>query len=190
MKQRFILSALLCVISVLVSQMAMAKSPATERHVVGYVERVVIPRLKASYKAKMDTGAATSSIHAEVIEIHEATKDSDEKGYVVFTVDTGKKGEHQLKKPITRMVNIKKKEGGTQQRPVIEMTFCIAGVLVHEEVNLTNRDDFNYDVLVGRNMLIKGGFIIDASKDFVSKPNCPDDTKPAKKKAKSKKAHR
>nr|WP_232224186.1 RimK/LysX family protein [Mastigocladopsis repens] len=33
------------------------------------------------------------------------------------------------------------------------MKFCIAGRWIEEEVNLAERDNFNYPVLIGRNML-------------------------------------
>lgn len=70
------------------------------------------------------------------------------------------------------MVLIKKKEGGLQRRPVVTMTFCIAGRLIKDEVNLSDRGHFNYEVLVGRNMLTSGNLIIDASKAFTARPNC------------------
>lgn len=150
-----------------------------KRFTVGYVEYVAIPKLETKLKAKLDTGAATSSIHAKIIELKKHKKGEEDSGYVIFTVETDQGSSSLIKKPITRFVKIKLKTGGFQRRPVVEMAFCIAGVMVRDEVNLADRDDFIYDVLVGRNMLIKGGLVVDASKTLGAKPNCidPDNTK-------------
>jgi hypothetical protein len=147
----------------------------SKKVVVGYVEYISIPRMEKVLKAKMDTGAKTSSIHANVIEMKKRKKGDSDSGYVIFTVETDAGASKPIKKPITRIVRIKLKEGGFQRRPVVEMKFCIAGVMVLEEVNLSDREDFIYDVLIGRNMLIKGGLIVDAAKDLSVKPNCRDD---------------
>ena len=154
----------------------LAATPITNKRVtVGYVEYVSVPKVDAIFKAKMDTGAKTSSIHANIIEIKKRKKGDDDSGYVLFTIDTEDGASNSIKKPITRFVRIKLKTGGFQRRPVVEMKFCIAGVMVLEEVNLSNREDFLYDVLIGRNMLVKGGLVVDAAKDLSIKPNCRDD---------------
>lgn len=153
--------------------------PASKRVTVGYVEYVSIPKVDATLKAKMDTGAKTSSIHANIIEIKKRKKNESDSGYVIFTIQTEDGASNSIKKPITRFVKIKLKDGGFQRRPVVEMKFCIAGVMVHDEVNLSDREDFLYDVLIGRNMLVKGGLLVDAARDLSIKPNCIDDDEKA-----------
>ena len=144
-----------------------------ERITVGGVENVRIDEVNAVIKAKLDTGAKTSSINAKIIE------QTDE--YVVFEVVS--KDERtknvKLKKKIERIVRIKRKnsnddedDGKTIRRPVVIMEFCIAGKLVECEVNLANRHNFNHDLLIGRNMLEKGKLIVDVSKSFTTNPNC------------------
>lgn len=145
--------------------------------IVGYVEKIAIPSVDLTLKAKLDTGATTSSINATVIELPEKTHRRNEEGekvanYVVFAIDSDDAQTKNLKKPITRFVKIKKKDGGFDRRAVVEMTFCIAGQLITEEVNLADRDHYNYDVLIGRNMLEEGRLIIDASRDHTAMPNC------------------
>lgn len=148
---------------------AHAKNQGEKRIIVGYVEKITVPRVGAQFNSKLDTGAETSSIHASIVEMEEKGDD----GYVIFTIDTEEGKSNHVKKSIQRMVNIKKKDGGLQRRPVVDMTFCIAGGLVKGEVNLSDREHFNYDVLVGRNMLEKGQFIVDVSKTYTAPPNCP-----------------
>lgn len=143
-----------------------------KRIIVGYIENITIPNIDAKYKAKLDTGAKTSSIHANIIEISKAEEGSDEKGYVLFSLEKEDGELTQIKKDIERMVKIKKKDGGVQERPTIVMTFCIADTLIKEEVNLADREHFKYDVLVGRNMLKKALFIVDVSKKFTTRAQC------------------
>lgn len=144
--------------------------------IVGYIEKVNIPAVNLTMKAKLDTGATTTSINANIIDIPEKdtfnNKAKDEAMFVTFAIVNDDKETKHLKKEIVRFVNIKKKKGGLVTRPVIEMTFCIAGQLVKEEVNLSEREQFNYDVLVGRNMLSKARLLIDSSNQFTARPNC------------------
>jgi hypothetical protein len=160
---------LLCVLALSVN---IVHAGEQKRIIVGYIEKVMIPTIDIQYKAKLDTGAHTSSIHAEIIEIVEKSEDEEEKGYVLFSLKGEDGTNTQIKKDIERMVRIKMKDGKTQRRPTILMDFCIAGSLIEEEVNLTDRGHFNYEVLVGRNMLEKGLFIVDVSKVFTTRPKC------------------
>lgn len=134
---------------------------------VGFVEKVRIHDTDTVLSAKLDTGAKTSSVYALIIEENEQS--------VLFEimVDIKKKETKILKKKIERYVRIKKKNHlGVIRRPVVKMQFCIAGRLVEGEVNLANREGFNYGVLVGRNMLKKGKLLVDSANQFTSMPNC------------------
>ncbi|MDB9741947.1 RimK/LysX family protein [Akkermansiaceae bacterium] len=163
-KAKLLIVALAC--------LSLSTAEEKKKIIVGYIEKISIPALDMVIKAKLDTGATTSSIHAEIIEEPKKEK-KGEKQYITFTIQTEEGASKKIKKEITRWVAIKKKDGGTQQRPVVMMEFCIAGELVKEEVNLANRDNFIYDVLIGRNMLTKGNILIDSNLKFSSKPNCP-----------------
>ncbi len=140
---------------------------AEKRIIVGYVENVEIEDIETAIKSKLDTGAQTSSIHANIIEENE-----DSVIFEIVSDDENVEGKN-IKKPIERFVKIKKKNNdGFIRRPVVKMTFCIAGQRVEGEVNLSERDGFNYDLLIGRNMLEKAMLIVDVSKTFTSQPNC------------------
>ena len=138
--------------------------------VVGWVERVSVGDLSYKPKAKIDSGATTSSINADIIR----TFETDGKEFVVFRVDFEEDGgEHVIEAPITRWVRIKRKGGDDEyiRRPVIEMTFCIGNKKIKEEVNLADRGQFIYPVLIGRNVL-DGRMLIDSSKTFTKTPSC------------------
>jgi len=157
-----------------VSLLALA-TPAIAKTRVGWVEHVRLADVGLVVKAKMDTGAKTSSIDAEIIDI---VKSGEKKKHatgekVVFTVMNDElKEKKTFEREIVRYVRIKKKGGGYIRRPVITMTFCIAGKRVEEEVNLANRENFIYPVLVGRNMLADAGLVVDGGATLVTRPHC------------------
>lgn len=151
-----------------------APAEARELKRVGWVEEIAIADVGTVVKAKLDTGAKTSSIDAEIIDIRKTgEKTKTETGEtVVFSVSLQKGGKKTFEREIRRYVRIKKKGGGYIRRPVISMGFCIAGRMVNEEVNLANREGFIYPVLVGRNMMQHADLVIDAGKTLLSRPTC------------------
>lgn len=155
---------------------ATATTPAMARELaqVGWVEEVRLSDVGSAMKAKMDTGATTSSIDADIIDIRKTGKaEGDKPGEtVVFSVTDGQGKPKTFEREIQRYVRIKLKGGGFVRRPVIEMRFCIAGRSVVEEVNLANRENFVYPVLVGRNMMAHADLVVNPARRFMSKPNC------------------
>lgn len=135
----------------------------------GWLETSSIPAVKERAKAKLDTGAKTSSINAEIIK----TFKRDKKQFVLFRVDLDKKHKVTLEREIVRWTKIKNKLDPDKpiKRPVVNMSFCIGSQLLKGETNLTDRDHFNYPILIGRNML-SSHVIVDASRTFTAKPTC------------------
>lgn len=164
------ISLILMLLSASLAHAAEPKDPK----VVGWVEEVKIEDVDVTLKAKLDSGAKTSSIDAEIIDIRKEGK--PKKGYtgevVVFSVKDRADKSNTFERKIVRYVRIKKKNGGYLRRPVIVMEFCIAGRAVREEVNLANRENFIYPVLVGRNMMQHAGLAIDPARTHVSSPHC------------------
>ena len=76
-----------------------------------------------------------------------------------------------LNKKIVRFAKIRRKKAQPQDRPVIEIELCLAGIKKLVEVNLVNRSNFNYQMLVGRTYLQKD-FLIDIDKKYTSLPIC------------------
>ena len=146
-----------------------------EKHIYGYVEKVYIPALKTSLKAKLDTGANSSSLSA--VNIQE-TEEGDTT-YLTFTVPF-KTGSVTLKKPLVGEVKIKSRAGENLKktngkpkpkpihRPVIKLLVKLGSETRDIDVNLTNRKRFNYPLLLGRRALIQFDSIIDPSEVFLA----------------------
>lgn len=153
--------------------------------IVGWVEEVHVQAINTQFKAKLDTGAKTSSIDANVIDIVEYTPTQGSEapskemkngavGRIIFSVLDAEGKNKTLERDIIRFARIKRKgNAGFIRRPVVHMRFCLAGRVIEEEVNLAVRDRFIYPVLIGRNMLEKGGLVVDASRMLTSPSTCP-----------------
>ena len=146
-------------------------APKDQQTIMGWVERVYIESIDSNFKAKLDTGATTSSMRAEVLKVM-GKKDDPQGRRVVFQVENDKGETNTLERRLVRFVRIKTKDGNFQRRPVVEMDFCVAGRHILSEVNLAPRADFIYPVLVGRNMMRDGGIIVDASRTFPAPARC------------------
>lgn len=137
------------------------------KQVVGWVERVAIFPGDLVVRAKMDTGAKTSSLNCDCMQTF--TRDGEK--WVRFTVTNTKGRSVSLERRVVRTVAIKRHFGADQHRPVIRLGICLGGVYKESEVNLVDRSGFNYQMLIGRSFLQKG-FTVDPGQTFLSDPVC------------------
>lgn len=140
------------------------------RELVGYVERARIYPGNLSLRAKIDTGAKTSSLNAP----HISFFNRDNRQWVKFDVINKKGKQIQIEKEIFRSAKIKKHgilSFVSQKRPVIMLGICLGSVYKEVEVNLVDRSHYNYQLLIGRNFLIDS-FLVDPSLTFYTKPKC------------------
>ena len=152
-------------------QKTQAVSLASQQtQIVGWVEKAKIPGVEKEIKAKLDTGATTTSINADILE--KPDEDSQSGGMIKFRFTNGEKIKQDFERPIVRWVSIKSRKGTDLRRPVVRMKLCVADRWIEEEVNLAERDNFNYPVLIGRNLLKQGGLVVDSSKTFTADPSC------------------
>ncbi|MEJ2115253.1 MAG: RimK/LysX family protein [Gammaproteobacteria bacterium] len=146
-----------------------AKDPA--KIIVGWIEKVRIEDQEFDVKAKLDTGARTSSIHAKDIKSYK----KDGVRWVKFTlmlVDSkDNKHEIQMEKQRSRRTNIKNHDGEHDKRHVVDFDVCFNGQKFTTEFTLADRREYIYDVLLGRQFLKKIA-IIDPDRVFLTTTNC------------------
>lgn len=185
--------------TIMISALALAASaPAfadDQIHILGWLEHANVTSVDIRMDAKLDTGAKTSAIHAEILtrdalneeEVRElrGETDDDEEIFeessetedaplkaVVFRISNEDGEERILERQIIRTVSIKKRGGGVEKRPVVELELCIAGVLVDGEVSLADRTTFNYPLLIGRDMLEQGDIAVNPDADYTASARC------------------
>ncbi len=137
------------------------------KEVAGWIEWVRLEPSGLELKAKLDTGAKTSSLHATEIESYSRAGQK----YLRVRIENAKGDSTVLEGSLVRRANIKRHTGKSQVRPVIRVPICLGNVRKEVEVNLVDRGKFNYQFLIGRSFL-KGDFLIDPARTFLLKPRC------------------
>lgn len=131
---------------------------ADQVQVYGWREKVLIDGLKQTLNAKLDTGAFTSSIHAEEKELFER----DGKKWVKFiTTDPRVKDSPRVKleAPLVRIARIKEPGGKSETREVVKLSFKIGEKKIRGDFTLNNRSNMNAPVLIGRTMIKELGWV-------------------------------
>lgn len=135
--------------------------------VIGKYERIDLPILKLkALRAKIDTGAKTSSLHCSYI------KQIDD-NTVVFEVldETHKKyRKKRYSMPIERIAVVRSSNGIVENRFVISTKVIVFDKVYDAEFTLRNRKKMNYPILLGREFL-KKGFLVDVRKEYLSSKN-------------------
>ncbi|MEQ5815156.1 ATP-dependent zinc protease [Marinobacter sp. NFXS11] len=148
---------------------------------LGYVEWVVMQDTSLRLKARLDTGAKTSSLHAVNVEPFE--RDGDE--WVSFQIPLGDHEDQptegeldhedvilEFERPVERTVLIKRKGAPSQKRYVVMMDFCIAGTTHTTQFSLTDRSKFSYPALLGRRFMRDDNILIDSADAFLAERDC------------------
>ncbi len=144
--------------------------PARTR--IGWVEKVGVYDADIVLKARIDTGAGMSSVNADIIRIL-PSEEKDAPDRVVYRIhDEGTKTK-TMRSDIVEWQNIKKKDSKDFiRRPVVRMSLCIGKKKITGRVNLADRSHFLYPVLIGRNFLRTGDYMVDSRKTFTREPRC------------------
>lgn len=158
------------VIEKIVTVPAPAAEPATattagKMHlpIIGAVEWVTVEPGGIRMEARIDTGAETSSIHAENIQLEE----KDGKRYVSFSLLDPASGEKvAIEQRLRRKVLIRQSEGEPERRYVVRMWLTLGEARTRVDVTLTDRQFLDYPLLVGRNFLIDT-MIVDVSQQHL-----------------------
>jgi hypothetical protein len=142
-------------------------SALSSKQIIGWLELIHLYPGRLSIRAKMDTGAKTASLNAARL----TEFDKNGANWVRFTVTNKKGAAVKFEEKILRYAKIKAANGTLEKRPVIQLWLCLGDRMHAVEVNLTDRSFFNYQMIIGRNVL-KGKYVIDAERTFTIKPGC------------------
>lgn len=155
------------VTSLMLVTLVSLSNSVSSKEVVGWVEKASVHPGGLVLKAKLDTGAKTSSIHCDCQRIIEKGGEK----WINFTVTNEQGKTITLERKVVRFVKIKRHFGEKQERAVVNMGICLKNVYKEVEVNVIDRSGLNYSLLIGRNYLA-GDFLIDSEAKFTGKPNC------------------
>lgn len=138
----------------------MTPTGRSERVPIGWREWVSLPEWDVAHlKAKVDTGARTSSLHAFDLEHF----DRDGADWVRFEIHPWQRSVDDsvvAEAAVTATRDVKSSSGDVEHRPVVRTTVTIAGRPVAAEITLTRRDDMGFRMLIGREAL-RRRFVVD-----------------------------
>ncbi len=140
--------------------------PPYSSTLAGWREWVGLPDLGLPWiKAKIDTGAQTSALHASSIE--EFSRDGEE--WVRFTAHPWQLSDADpatVELPVHDRRTVRSSSGHSQARLVVLMDIALCGRSITSEVTLTSRDEMVFRMLVGREAL-RQGFTVDPARSYL-----------------------
>jgi hypothetical protein len=115
-------------------------------------------------KAKIDTGARTSSLHA--FALHEFERDgADWVGFEVHPWQRSAADAVRVEVPVHDRRTVRSSSGHSQDRVVVLLGLRLLDRVVTAEVTLTRRDEMGFRMLIGREALAQG-YVVDVSTSY------------------------
>ncbi|MBE9127317.1 MULTISPECIES: ATP-dependent zinc protease [unclassified Coleofasciculus] len=134
--------------------------------IIGWRERITLPELGITdIKAKIDTGARSSALHAFDVE----TFQRNGKMIVRFKVHPYQRDTHRTvtaEAELLEQRQVRNSGGHSQLRPVIQTMVELNGRRWQIELTLTNRDVMGFRMLLGR-QAVRKRFLVDAGRSFL-----------------------
>lgn len=137
------------------------------RRIIGWREWVALPTLGVdAIKAKVDTGARSSSLHAFDMERYV----EDGTDMIRFSLHPAQRRRFPMVHAVAPVLahRLVRNPGGREEmRPVIVATVRLGDLLWPVELNLTRRDTMGFRMLLGRQAL-RRRFVVDPGRSFLT----------------------
>jgi len=139
-----------------------------ENRTVGWKEYLDLPDLGVfRLKAKVDTGARTSTLHVDSLEVLEVFPDGSELAEIAFGPDRRRpEVQVQARARVLRRIRVVDSGGHPEVRPVIETEMALGPVRKKILVTLTDRSGMLFRMILGRKAL-EGDFRVDVSGKYL-----------------------
>lgn len=146
----------------------LAGQARSETKEIGWREWIGLPDLGIqSIKAKIDTGARTSALHAVGIEPFE----KDGARWISFRVPRpGVPRSQRYEALVVDRRNIKNTSGVPALRYVIETTLLLGRRHWQIELSLADREKMEFDIILGRTAIRRHGLLVDPGRSFLAGP--------------------
>lgn len=143
------------------------RSEARGSQVIGWREWIELPGLGIeAIKAKVDTGARSSSLHAYDIQRFRRRGELRVR-FKVHPIQRDFRITVQAEAPLIDLRRVKTSSGAVSLRPVILTEVSLLGERWDIEVTLTRRDAMGFRMLLGR-QAIRARFAVDPGRSFLA----------------------
>lgn len=136
---------------------------AEQKLTIGLVEDIILLPWGVRLPARIDTGAASSSLDAREIKVQD--------NVVEFKLPDSYGG-LRLRLPVAGWKTIRTSES-RERRPVVELEICLGPKPLRIKANLNDRSMVKYPLIIGRNALRKN-FVVDCMKSNCLPPTCKE----------------
>ncbi|MEX1295373.1 MAG: RimK/LysX family protein [Candidatus Limnocylindrales bacterium] len=133
---------------------------------VGWREWLALPDWGVeAIKAKIDTGARTSALHAFDIETFERDGVAQAR-FAIHPWQDSSSDVVVVEAPLLERREVRSSSGAAKLRPVVLTTMELAGRREPIEVTLTRRDEMGFRMLIGRQAL-RRRFVVDPGRSYL-----------------------
>ncbi len=135
---------------------------------IGWKEYLDLPEMGIfRLKAKIDTGARTSALHVDALNIVETLPDGTEIAEVEIGIDR-RHPERRVtaRVPLLGRLRVKDSGGHPELRPCIETELVLGPVRKRIRLTLTNRSGMLFRMILARKAL-EGDFLVDISRKYL-----------------------
>jgi hypothetical protein len=139
------------------------------KRVIGQTARVEIAEAGMEFLGRVDTGAASTSVHAESVRV-----DGDVVDFVLVNRDGGRL---EMRAPLAQTKLVRNAEG-SERRVYVELTVRHEGIVKRVIANLNDRGGLTYALLLGRDWL-QDDFVVDVSREELLPPEESMESEPA-----------
>lgn len=138
----------------------------TTKPVIGWREWVTIPSLASTpIKAKIDTGARTSALHA--FDLRLAERDGQTvAAFAVHPIQHTSDHEQWAEHPVLEFRDVRSSNGTIETRPVIRVEVVLGDQAFEVDLTLTSRDEMGFRMLLGRSA-VRRRFLVDPGRSFL-----------------------
>lgn len=139
---------------------------------LGWREWVALPALcDQPIKAKIDTGARTSALHAENVRVVRRRGERFAR-FVLVPAQNSRVGSREVIAPLVAHRVVRSSNGAVERRPVIATELSVGGRTREVELTLTERSPMGFRMLVGRQAIRRLRATVDPNCSFVA--SAPD----------------
>jgi hypothetical protein len=145
------------------------RRPRQPPTVIGWREWVTLPEMSPiPVKAKIDTGARTSALHAFGLRIIDADE-GQVASFELHPVQRSAAAAVRIECPITALKQVRSSNGKVETRPVVRTPVTLGARTWAIDVTLTSRDAMGFRMLLGRSAL-RRRFVVDPGRSFLMTP--------------------
>lgn len=138
-----------------------------EKNIIGWREWIALPELGIpGIKAKVDTGAKTSCLHAFEVAVR-STAAGDLVDFKLHPLRKRRDIIISCTAPLVDTRSVRDSGGHTEERLVVSSRLKVGPVDMVTEFTLTSRDDMIFPMLLGRRAIQAGNLLVDVNQSYV-----------------------